>query len=238
MPEVENWEAKGGKRSLEIDYEHHGMLPAFSLACERTLRHLAWLCISFGVPLYRISVSVQKLRDLCAALDGFALPRAILNFEEGSFVAWNPKFLEQIGLSAEEIKTAQLEDVLTVGESWSPLPNDSHSQRAEYAGCAVKRPFGEPPLPGFIVRTHNKIGYLMLDVFNSSSVQFEQGRLFGREEERNRLNKAFHDEVSSSIVAALFLIERGPQPATFQRWTASPGKLENRYEINGHALLG
>ena len=135
------------------------------------------------------------------------MPRAILNFEEGSFVAWNPKFLEQIGLSAEEIKTAQLEDVLTVGESWSPLPNDSHSQRAEYAGCAVKRPFGEPPLPGFIVRTHNKIGYLMLDVFNSSSVQFEQGRLFGREEERNRLNKAFHDEVSSSIVAALFLIE-------------------------------
>ena len=47
----------------------------------------------------------------------------------------------------------------------------------------------------------------MLDVFNSSSVQFEQGRLFGREEERNRINKAFHDEVSSSIVAALFLIE-------------------------------
>jgi signal transduction histidine kinase len=47
----------------------------------------------------------------------------------------------------------------------------------------------------------------MVDVFNSSSVQFEQGRLLGREEELNRINKAFHDEVSSSIVAALFLIE-------------------------------
>jgi signal transduction histidine kinase len=47
----------------------------------------------------------------------------------------------------------------------------------------------------------------MLDVFGASSPQFEQGRVFGREEERNRITKAFHDEVSSSIVAALFLIE-------------------------------
>ena len=135
------------------------------------------------------------------------MPRAIVNFEQSSFVAWNPKFLERTGFSQEEIKIIQLEEVLTVGESWSRLPNDSDSQKAEYAGCAVKKSFGEPPVPGFIVRTHSKIGYLMLDVFNSSSVQFEQGRLLGREEELNRINKAFHDEVSSSIVAALFLIE-------------------------------
>jgi hypothetical protein len=135
------------------------------------------------------------------------LPRAVVNFEQNSFVAWNPNFLEQTGFSEEEIKSLQLEEVLTVGETWSPLPNNSDSQKAEYAGCAVKRSFGEPPIPGFIVRTHKKIGYLMLDVFNSSSVQFEQGQLFGREEERSRINQAFHDEVSSSIVAALFLIE-------------------------------
>ncbi len=47
----------------------------------------------------------------------------------------------------------------------------------------------------------------MLDVFGASSAQFEQGRVLGREEERNRITKAFHDEVSSSIVAALFMIE-------------------------------
>ena len=47
----------------------------------------------------------------------------------------------------------------------------------------------------------------MLDVFGASSAQFEQGRVLGQEEERNRITKAFHDEVSSSIVAALFLIE-------------------------------
>lgn len=135
------------------------------------------------------------------------MPRAIVNFEENSFVAWNPKFLEQTGFSEEEIKILQLEEILSMGETWSPLPNGSDSQTAEYAGCAVKRSFGEPPVPGFIVRTHRKIGYLMLDVFSSSSVQFEQGRVFGREEERSRINQVFHDEVSTSIVAALFLIE-------------------------------
>jgi hypothetical protein len=140
-------------------------------------------------------------------LNGFALPRAIVNFEQGSFVAWNPKFLEQIGFSEEEIKAVRLEELLTMGGSWFPLSGENDRQKAEYIGCAVRRPFGEQPVPGFIIRTHERIGYLMLDVFGASSVQFEQGRVFGREEERNRITKAFHDEVSSSIVAALFLIE-------------------------------
>ena len=47
----------------------------------------------------------------------------------------------------------------------------------------------------------------MLDVFGSPTAQFEQGRNAGREEERNRVVQAFHEEVSSSIVVALFLIE-------------------------------
>jgi hypothetical protein len=140
-------------------------------------------------------------------LNGFALPRAIVNFEQGSFVAWNPKFLEQTGFSEEEIKAVQLGELLAIGGSWLPLSSENDSQKAEYVGCAVRRPFGEQPVPGFIIRTHERIGYVMLDVFGASSTQFEQGRVFGREEERNRITTAFHDEVSSSIVAALFLIE-------------------------------
>jgi signal transduction histidine kinase len=38
-------------------------------------------------------------------------------------------------------------------------------------------------------------------------VQFEQGRIIGREEERNRIIKAYDEEVASSMIAALFLIE-------------------------------
>ena len=47
----------------------------------------------------------------------------------------------------------------------------------------------------------------MLDAFDLPSVPFEQGRIAGREEERDRIVKAYHEEVSSSMIAALFLIE-------------------------------
>jgi hypothetical protein len=88
-----------------------------------------------------------------------------------------------------------------------------HSQKREkgrqsnISPAPARRAFGADPAPGFAVRSHGKIGYLMLDVFDSSSAQFEQGRNAGREEERNRVIRTFHEEVSSSMIAALFLIE-------------------------------
>jgi signal transduction histidine kinase len=56
------------------------------------------------------------------------------------------------------------------------------------------------------VKNRGRIGYVMLDRFGSSA-EFEQRKTVGREEERNRIGKAFHDEVSSSMLAALFLVE-------------------------------
>ena len=129
-----------------------------------------------------------------------------MDFERHAFVAWNPRFLEHTGFSEDEMKTSRAEELLTFGESWFPLSKEK-GQRVEYIACTARRPFGADPAPGFAVRSHGKIGYVMLDVFDSSSAQFEQGRNVGQEEERNRVVKAFHEEVSSSMIAALFLIE-------------------------------
>jgi hypothetical protein len=153
-----------------------------------------------------IDLSSQNLQELCAILNEFALPRAIVDFERHSFVAWNPRFLEHTGFSEDEMKTSRAEELLTFGESWFPL-SDEKWETVEYIACAARRPFGAEPAPGFVIRSHGKIGYVMLDVFDSSSAKFEQGRNVGREEERNRVIKAFHEEVSSSMIAALFLIE-------------------------------
>jgi hypothetical protein len=153
-----------------------------------------------------IDLSTQNLQQLCAVLNEFALPRAIVDFERHSFVAWNPRFLEHTGFSEDEMKTSKAEELLTFGESWFPL-SDEKGQNVEYIACAARRPFGGDPAPGFAVRSHGKIGYVMLDVFDSSSAQFEQGRNAGQEEERSRVVKAFHEEVSSSMIAALFLID-------------------------------
>jgi hypothetical protein len=147
------------------------------------------------------------LQELCAVLNEFALPRAIVDFERHSFVAWNPRFLEHTGFSEDEMKSSKAEELLTFGEFWFPLSAEREGQSVEYIACAARRPFNADPAPGFAVRSHGKIGYVMLDVFASSSVQFERGRNVGQEEERNQVIKAFHEEVSSSMLAALFLIE-------------------------------
>jgi hypothetical protein len=154
-----------------------------------------------------IDLSAQNLQDFCAVLNEFALPRAILDFDYHTFVAWNSRFLEQTGFSEDEMKNSKWEELLTLGDSWFSIADDGSGQIAEYVTCAARRPFGGDPAPGFVVRSHGKIGYVMLDVFDSSSAQFEQGRHAGREAESNRIVKAFHEEVSSSIIAALFLIE-------------------------------
>jgi signal transduction histidine kinase len=44
----------------------------------------------------------------------------------------------------------------------------------------------------------------MLDVINPSTGAIEDARLFGQEEERNRILKLFHDKVSPKLLAAVF----------------------------------
>jgi hypothetical protein len=153
-----------------------------------------------------IDLSSEKLQEFCAVLNEFALPRAIVDFDRHSFVAWNPKFLEQTGFSEDEMKSSNPEELLVFGEAWFPLSEEREGQTVEYTACAARRPFGTDPSPGFAVRSEGKIAYLMLDVFDSSSAQFQQGLNVGREEERNRIVKTYHEEVSSSMIAALFLI--------------------------------
>jgi hypothetical protein len=154
-----------------------------------------------------IDLSTEKFQEFCAVLNQFALPRAIVDYERNSFVAWNSKFLERTGFSEDEMRSSRLDELLTFGESWFSLSEESEGQTVEYVACAARRPFCTDPAPGFAVRSHGKIGYLMLDAFDSPAAQFEKGRSAGREEERNRVIRTFHEEVSSSMISALFLIE-------------------------------
>jgi hypothetical protein len=140
-------------------------------------------------------------------LNEFALARAIVDFERHSFVAWNPRFLEQTGYSEDGIKSAKPEDLLAFGESWFPLSDKEEGQPVEFTPCAVRRPFEADRAAGYVVKSGGKTGYVMLDFSDSSAVQFEQGWITGREEERNRIIKAYDEEVASSMIAALFLIE-------------------------------
>jgi hypothetical protein len=156
---------------------------------------------------FRIALSTESLQQLVSLLNEFSLPRAVVDFEKNSFVAWNSKFRDHTGFTENEIKSSKLEDLLTLGETPIPLFEQRAGQAIEYITCTAKRPFGADPAPGYVVRSGGRLGYVMLDVYDPSTAQFEQGRSIGREQERNRIAKAFDQEVSSSLIAALFLIE-------------------------------
>jgi hypothetical protein len=154
-----------------------------------------------------IDLSTQNFQDFCAILSEFALPRAIVNFELKAFVAWNPRFLERTGCTEDEIKSGKLQELLAFDEPWLSLSDEGTGAKVKFTSCAFRRPFGVEPIPGYIVRSQSKIGYVMLDILASESEQFGQGRTVGREEERSRIIKAYHEEVSPSMIAALFLVE-------------------------------
>ena len=49
---------------------------------------------------------------------------------------------------------------------------------------------------------------LMLDVLDKNTGLLEDARVFGREEERSRILKIFHDKVSPKLLAAIFEVAR------------------------------
>ena len=106
-----------------------------------------------------IDLSIQKLQESCAVLNEFALPRAIVDFDRHSFVAWNSKFLEQTGFSEDEMKSSKPEELLILGEAWFPFSEEKEGQSVEYIPCAARRPFGAGPAAGFAVRSQGKIAY-------------------------------------------------------------------------------
>ena len=100
-----------------------------------------------------------------------------MNFERNAFVAWNPSFLERTASSEDEIKSAKLKELLAFDESWLPLSDEGEGAKVGFVSCAFRRSFGAAPVPGYILRSQGKIGYVMLEVFASPSVQFDQGRI-------------------------------------------------------------
>jgi hypothetical protein len=155
----------------------------------------------------RIALSTENLQKLVTLLNEFSLPRAVVDFEQHSFVAWNSKFLEHTRFTENEMKSSKPEDLLTFGNSTLPLFEPREGRTVQYLTCTARRPFGADPAPGYVVKSDSRLGYVMLDLFAPSTAEFEQGRSVGRQEERDRIARLFHEEISSSMIAALFLIE-------------------------------
>jgi signal transduction histidine kinase len=152
-----------------------------------------------------IEMEAQKLKTW---LNESLLPRAIADFDQQQFIAWNKTFLERAGYSEERIKVLKPEQIIVLGDIRFPLPSGSDHPAAEFITCAVRTTLQPAAVPAHIVKAAGSLGYVMLhDPESLAPAHFEQGRLVGQEQERARIVRMFHDEVSSTMIAALFAVE-------------------------------
>jgi signal transduction histidine kinase len=164
-----------------------------------------------------------------------SLPRAIADFNHQRFIAWNTTFLERAGYSEDRIKAIKPEEIIVLSDSRFPLPSDNSHLFAEFIACAVKTTSGSAALPAHIVKSAGRFGYLMVHDAESDSVEFEQGLFVGQQEERARIVKLFHDEVSSTMMAALFALESAKNALEAQNLPAIQA-LEKASELLSEAV--
>jgi signal transduction histidine kinase len=164
-----------------------------------------------------------------------SLPRAIADFNHQRFIAWNTTFLERAGYSEDRIKAIRPEEMIVLSDSRFPLPSDNSHLFAEFIACAVKTTSGSAALPAHIVKSAGRFGYLMVHDPESDSVEFEQGLFVGQQEERARIVKLFHDEVSSTMMAALFALESAKNALEAQNLPAIQA-LERASELLSEAV--
>jgi signal transduction histidine kinase len=152
-------------------------------------------------------MDANEMEKLCRHLDEFALPRAIVNFAQEHFVAWNKTFLARTGYCEEDIRVLKPGDIIVEATSGFVLNNAENDPETEFYAVAIRAANHEAALPGHLVKSEGNLGYLRLEELEPAvSTKFQQGELVGKEQERMRIAQAFHQELSSGLLAAVFKI--------------------------------
>jgi PAS domain-containing protein len=147
-----------------------------------------------------------EAQAICDVLNEFRLPRAIMHLQRETFIAWNESFRERTGYSAEQLHFAHHKDLIIFSES-EPDPPESTQEPTpgvQLIRCKTRCSGQEHFATGYAAKREDGFVLLMLDVVHPTTGAIEDARFFGREEERNRIIKLFHDQVSPKLLAAVF----------------------------------
>jgi hypothetical protein len=148
----------------------------------------------------------KEAQAICDLLNEFHLPRAVVHLGQDRFIAWNKSFQERTGYSAEQLRFAHSKDLLAFTEPDSQLAESTiqPTPGVQLVRCTTRCSGQEHFATGYAAKREDDFVLLMLDVINPSTGAIEDARLFGQEEERNRILKLFHDKVSPKLLAAVF----------------------------------
>jgi PAS domain-containing protein len=158
-----------------------------------------------SLPKYTLALP-EHAQAICDVLNEFRLPRAILHLKRETFIAWNESFQERTGYSAEHLHFAQHKDLVVFSEPDADLPEIAQEPTpgVQLIRCTTRCSGQEHFATGYAAKREDGFVLLMLDVIDPTTGAIQDARLFGREEERNRILKLFHDRVSPKLLAAVF----------------------------------
>ncbi len=148
----------------------------------------------------------EDAKAICDVLNEFRLPRAILHLNRETFIAWNESFLERTGYSADHLHFAHHKDLIVFSEADPDLPESTQEPTpgVQLVRCTTRCSGQEHFATGYAAKREDGFVLLMLDVIDPTTGAIQDARLFGCEEERNRILKLFHDRVSPKLLAAVF----------------------------------
>jgi hypothetical protein len=147
---------------------------------------------------------------ICGALSEFQLPRAIAHLGTDHFIAWNERFRSLAGYTNEALQLASFKELVVLGES-QPIGEEGSLPLSPGIDLVpfTLRTFNDGRLTtGHAAKRDDGFLLLMPDVVDPGTGTIEDARTFGREEERIRIFKIFHDQVSPKLLAAIFEVTR------------------------------
>ena len=154
-------------------------------------------------------IIIADLGNLCSDLERFKLPSAVGDLTTDAFTFWNPSFCESMGLVPEELGQVRLSALIRFDEKNADLSpaKTQGDNRFGSLPCAIKRSANDETLPACGIKHGNGLLLLLVDspAYDPKFEGYIQGRIVGREEEKQRMRKFFHDLLSSKILVASFM---------------------------------
>jgi hypothetical protein len=179
----------------------------------------------------------RSARDLCDELNRDLLPRAVAHFGRDVFVAWNRSFLERTGYCEENLRSLQPKRLIFFGVPAGEVTRieNGSSPATLLRHCVIQCANDFDFVPGYAAQKENEFTLLVLDVADREARNFELGRRVGREEERIRVLRLFHDGVSWNLLAAAFIM-RGLEDQLSAEGLPQAGIAAKAAELMGQVI--
>ena len=155
----------------------------------------------------------KEARLICGVLNEFQRPTAVAHIGKDRLIAWNESFRSIVGYSNAALQSASFKELAVFGE-FQPGAEENASDLAtnvEVAPVHFRILDTENFATGQATKRDGAFVLLMLDVLDKSTGLLEDARVVGREEERSRILKIFHDKVSPKLLAAIFEVARAKE---------------------------